>query len=371
MVEVAPTLDHSSICSQLFHQKSFADVFITVENDEIPLHKVILMLSSDMLRNLWSGGWSDSNETRIDLSHLPIKKGPFNAVLKWCYGYPLLIDPANIHQILYISHYLLISPLEDFCSSFLKDKALSDPQFLTQPIKDATAIDDHWFLNELNVFAHIKDICLVPPFPLDFDLLSWLGININQTEEQISQFIGFISISCTKELLSEAELTRILKEFHHLFLIPSFVVLWKAFSESLYEQFPKKTASFLLEIVQEKLKSSSQLEIPFDLLHWFNYSFDSDSVITLITNQLPYCSENVKSNIELWNRDVSQSLLDKTSSETAFQTHLNKFSVYLNLFTVKEVWQLFEPIRSSFTSILISYFLDLVQKGYKNNHGCL
>ncbi|KAL0229000.1 hypothetical protein GEMRC1_013620 [Eukaryota sp. GEM-RC1] len=224
--------DKSSLCEQLYQDPLFRDIAFVLKDSEVSAHRSVMALSSNMLRNLWTGGWSDSTSAlhRLDLSHLPFQSSSFETVVNWCYGQHITIDSSSIYQICYIAHYLVILPLEQHCYNFLKTRALEDPAFLNQAIKDASLNEDCWFLNELNVFSHIKDISVLTAFPVDCETLIWIGENISKCKPEYLKFLEFATVSFKKNEYSKEDFKLLMPVFEkHLDLL-SVEQLWRSFN---------------------------------------------------------------------------------------------------------------------------------------------
>ncbi|KAL0232807.1 hypothetical protein GEMRC1_011554 [Eukaryota sp. GEM-RC1] len=360
-------LDSSVICQQLYEDRSFTDIVFILEEEHIEVHKVVLAISSEMIRNLYTQGWSDSDLNQLDLSHLSIPIDSFHTVIKWCYGFPVTIDSASIYHVWFTANYLLIRPLEDLCCDFLKEKAVSDPTFLEKPIKDASSNSNSLFFERLQVFSHIKDITKLEAFPVDYDILVWLYETFSKSEQEIFKFFEFVAISCRTGTFTEKECDDVVTLIHdHLDLL-SLPDLWALLFKPISSIFPSVVFKYFFPQVCQRYSRDTSAEIPLEITSFFTEHVDLNSSNNVECVQLFLLSlSKPSSQIESHFTRLSQELV--VESPTKMYDILRRFSHYFNLIPLETIWTCFlKQFSGAFPNLIFSSLMDFTTERVKIN----
>ncbi|KAL0240962.1 hypothetical protein GEMRC1_006198 [Eukaryota sp. GEM-RC1] len=113
-------LSSSKILGQLFGDKLLTDHDIIFNGTVTPVHRAVLICSSDFFRSLWCMGFADQNDPTSDFSSLPVSDSNFESFLNYLYGQPLTILPDNCYHFLYLARYFQVQSLSSFVDTLLE-----------------------------------------------------------------------------------------------------------------------------------------------------------------------------------------------------------------------------------------------------------
>ena len=95
------------------------DLTIQIQDDSTQVHRAVLMESSDYFKNMFSGNFSESDVTSLNLSNVFNHVDEANAVFDFVYTGTIVLSEQNIESIVNAASLFLLPELCDACSRFL------------------------------------------------------------------------------------------------------------------------------------------------------------------------------------------------------------------------------------------------------------
>ncbi|KAL3877713.1 hypothetical protein ACJMK2_035378 [Sinanodonta woodiana] len=113
--------------TEVYYNKRYCDVTISVEETKFECHKLILGAMSHYFNAMFSSGMRESRDNVITIQN--VDKDTFKTLLKYLYTGDDLITMENVQHLLRVANMLQVKCLQEHCENFLS-KSLSSENCL-------------------------------------------------------------------------------------------------------------------------------------------------------------------------------------------------------------------------------------------------
>ena len=211
-------------------QNGQGDLTITVGSRSTKVHRSILMDSSDYFKTMFTGGFSETDATTLDLSNIFEDLDELKAVLDYLYTGSMSLSEENITSVTNSACFLLLADLQDVCSDFL-----------TANLSPSTCINI-FVLSERHNMDKLQGACLEV-------IKAWLPFGLCHSPEALD-----LSPSCLCVLVKAGVLAMLSNDMKSIYLQK-----WhKHFTETSSGStvLPRE----IEELIQPKLEEKDQLK---------------------------------------------------------------------------------------------------------------
>ncbi|CAI9559344.1 unnamed protein product, partial [Staurois parvus] len=106
--------------SALRDQGQLLDVILTINNDVIQVHKVVLAACSDYFRAMFTGGMREARQDVIEIKG--VSSRGLRHIIDFAYTAEVTLDLDCIHDVLGAAVFLQMVPVVELCEEFLKSE---------------------------------------------------------------------------------------------------------------------------------------------------------------------------------------------------------------------------------------------------------